>query len=468
MTESFLKELAERCASSTFQTLSPRSIHQVKRAVLDSIGCALGAWRLGEQREVLSVLLALGGAPEATVWGAGIKAPAPTVALAVGTICSSLEYAAHCDVIPAAVAVAEMHHSDGRSLITALAAAFRTLTALKQVLAAGIEAHGLHWPGQLATFAAAAAACTLRGTTVEQTANALSLAGCVAPVAPFEAFTGGSGAKDVYGGWGGMAGVLAARLSQVGLGGPLNLVEGTRGLGRAWLHAAPPASELVSAISSAEDGWGSQIRFKPFPSCVSVHPSLSALEALLERYPDLNVDNIARIKVHTYPYAAELSNTSASETPIAARVHIPTLCATMLLRGEVDPEDVEVPSLLDPRLRELAAKVSVTAVGGSEDETGAVNGFSERIERTRENDPSARRRPARVTIVLRDGRHLEASVAAPKWAVGEPASDSELERKFERLVGDLMAAERRQALMHTIWQLEAVEDIADLVAYLTL
>ena len=152
----------------------------------------------------------------------------------------------------------------------------------------------------------------------------------------------------------------------------------------------------------------------------------------------------------------------------------------------------------DPRLRELAAKVSVTAVGGSEDETGAVNGLSERIERTRarisgrgrigghsgrrvavngfserierirENDPSARRRPARVTIVLRDGRHLEASVAAPKWTAGEPASDSELERKFERLVGDLMAAERRQALMRTIWQLEAVEDVADLVAYLTL
>jgi hypothetical protein len=47
-------------------------------------------------------------------------------------------------------------------------------------------------------------------------------------------------------------------------------------------------------------------------------------------------------------------------------------------------------------------------------------------------------------------------------------SDGELERKFERLVGDVMTEERRQGLMRTVWQLEAVEDVVDLVAYLAL
>jgi 2-methylcitrate dehydratase PrpD len=91
MTEYFLDRLADFCAETTYDALPPGRIHQVKRAVLDCVGCALGAYRVGADRDLLAVIHALGGPAEATIWGDGSRVPAHYAALAVGTIGSHLE-----------------------------------------------------------------------------------------------------------------------------------------------------------------------------------------------------------------------------------------------------------------------------------------------------------------------------------------------------------------------------------------
>ena len=450
----FLERLADFCAKTTYDALPPGTIHEVKRAVLDCLGCALGAYRIGANRDLIPVICGLGGPAEATIWGDGSRVPAPYAALAVGTIAAHLEYSAHSDVIPAAFAVAEARHSDGQALIAALAAAFGVTAALKQLLASGIEAHGLHWPGQLLATASTAAACKLEQTTVDQMASALSLAGCLAPIAPFEAFTKGARAKDLYGGWGGMLGVLAARLSRVGFAGPASPFEGVRGLGRAWLHTPPSPQDLRSALAAARSDVSLQLRFKPFASCVSAHPALSALEIVCSRIkdvrgqPDLDVGDIARVEVSTYTYAAELSSESTGQTPVSARVNIPYLCAALLLDGVVGGEQAEEPRRSDPRLHDMAAKVSVIELPG----TGA--------------ELSARSRPASVAVIMRDGERFEASVSGPKWEQDAPPSDAELEHKFHSLVGNLIPPARCETLVRTLWQLETVTDVGDVVAYL--
>jgi 2-methylcitrate dehydratase PrpD len=300
----------------------------------------------------------------------------------------------------------------------------------------------------LAAYSTAAAACMLGRATARQISGALSLAGCLAPVAPFEPFTEGAGGKDLYGGWGGLVGIMAARLSAVGFAGPGNLFEGARGLGRAWLHAVPSSQDLAAALAAARSGTVSHFRFKPFASCVSAHPALSAIETLRAEHPDLEVDDVARIEVGTYAYAVELSHRSAAHTPICARVNIPYLCAALLLDGVVGAEQAEAPRLSDPRLRDLAAKVTVFEMCGTD--TGL----------------SVRRRPACVTVVMQDGRRLEASANGPRWEEDSPPSDADLERKFRQLVGGLMTPARRDALVRTLWRLESVADVGEVVAYL--
>jgi len=143
-----------------------------------------------------------------------------------------------------------------------------------------------------------------------------------------------------------------------------------------------------------------------------------------------------------------LSGESSADTPISARVNLPYLCAALLSDSVVGAEQAEEPRLSDPRVRELADRVSVFEMPGTD--VGL----------------EARERPASVSIVMRDGRRLEASVGGPKWGQDAPASDADLEHKFRCLVGDLMTPTRRETLLHMLWQLESVPDIRDVVAYL--
>lgn len=446
MSEYLLDRLGRLCAGMTYDALPPTYVHQVKRVILDSIGCALGGWRVKANRDLVLFLRDLDGAPEATIWGDGSKVPAPYAALAIGTIASHLESSLYSDITSAAFATGEMRHSDGRALIVAVAAALDVRAAIKQLLASGIEAHGLHWPAQASVYAATAAACTLLNATARQTTDALSFAGCLTPVAPFEAFTKGASVKDFYGGWCGMLGVMAARWGKVGFGGPPNLFEGKRGLGRTWRHAVPSTSELASAFAVAESHAAEAATFKAFAACTCAHPALSAIGILRARHPELAIEDIAHIEVETYGYAAELSGASSAETSISARVNIPYLCAAMLLDGTVGAEQTEEPRLSDPRLRELASRISVSVMPGTD------------------QDLRARTRPASVRITTKDGQRLEASVSEPKWSGEDSPSDDDLERKFHQLVGELMAAERREALVRTLWQLESVSDVGDIVA----
>ena len=68
------------------------------------------------------------------------------------------------------------------------------------------------------------------------------------PATPFEAFTKGAPAKDIYDGWGSYLGVITAELGTIGISGPANLFEGERGLGKMWLDQAPTKEMLEYAF----------------------------------------------------------------------------------------------------------------------------------------------------------------------------------------------------------------------------
>ena len=145
-------------------------------------------------------------------------------------------------------------------------------------------------------FGAAAAAARLLGLDDETTAGAISLAGTLMPIAPFESFTRGGSVKDLYGGYPAYVGVRAAELAQNGIHGPKAFFESV---------------EL-------DPGEVHNVYIKPWASCRSTHAALTAFETLLplER-------PVASIRVETYPFAAELTADSDPTTAIGAKTSIP-------------------------------------------------------------------------------------------------------------------------------------------------
>ena len=84
MTKSLAHQFAEYACALRFRDLSPDTVHEVKRRIIDSIGCALGAWNEEPcriAREVASEFSAKNGA---TIIGTHHQAPPDWAAFATG------------------------------------------------------------------------------------------------------------------------------------------------------------------------------------------------------------------------------------------------------------------------------------------------------------------------------------------------------------------------------------------------
>src|SRR5688500_20266851 len=128
------RKLAEYAAGVSFEALSPKVVHEVKRRVLDSFGCAYGAYAAPVGEIVRIVGGAATSSPGATAFGCGKgDGFAPLTTFSNGALVRyldfndtylSLEPAHPSDNIPACFAAAEIAGADGRQLVAAIILAY--------------------------------------------------------------------------------------------------------------------------------------------------------------------------------------------------------------------------------------------------------------------------------------------------------------------------------------------------------
>ncbi|MCW4014347.1 MAG: MmgE/PrpD family protein [Candidatus Bathyarchaeota archaeon] len=438
-----IQQLAQTTTNTNIKDITPHEQHQIKRIILDRIATATAAAQLNIHQELITHIQKTSTTQEATIWGTPGKVSHHHAALLNGVISAHLEYSPHNSMIPSLLALAETRKTTGQELLTALSAGYKIERIVNRLLASAVEKRGMHWPAYLSAFPATAASCLLLEHTTEQTANALSLVGCISPATPFEAFTQGTPAKDIYDGWGSYLGVLAAELGATGIGGPINLFEGERGLGKMWLDQAPTEEMIAYAFTPVKS---SEVRhgIKAYPSCAAAHPTLTAVENLLETNT-VNTEAIQSIEVTTYRFGADLSNSSTPDTPISAKVNIPILTAAMLKHKKIDPSYTEPPHLNDPETHALAKKITVKSLP---DENDSVYGRS---------------RFAEITITMKDGSKITSKADKTKWSAPEQASDKELVDKYRTLVADYLSTDQRDMLETKIITLETLTDVSEIV-----
>jgi len=109
------ERLARYCHSLTFKDLPETVVHEVKRRVLDSLGCALGAWNAPPCRFARQVAQRVKIVRGATLWGTGHKTLPELATFANGGLVRYFDFndtylakePAHpSDNIPAVLAVA--------------------------------------------------------------------------------------------------------------------------------------------------------------------------------------------------------------------------------------------------------------------------------------------------------------------------------------------------------------------------
>jgi 2-methylcitrate dehydratase PrpD len=388
--------------------------------ILDTIGCGLAARALGVGSEALSLVIEQGGRPESTAIGYETLLPAPSAALANGMLCHYLDYddthtgsGMHVSVtvLPAALAAAQAIGASGRELVAAVIAGSEA--AIRIGMAAPLEFHrrGFHPTSVCGIFGATAAAGRLMGVGPEALTNALGLAGSLAS-GLFEYLGDGSATKPLHPGWAAHAGIQAVRLAMRGTTGPRTILEGRFGLYSAFVGNSD--NGLEAQLSDLGTRWETpDIAFKPYPACHYSHASLDAVRILMNE-KHLHADDVASVVAIVPRDAVALVLEPADSkvrprTPYEAKFSLQFSIAALLLDGTVGVDTFTAQRIADPRLLEVAKRVSYEVS-------------------TYETYPAAFPGGARVSTV--DGKVYTADLAHQRGSTGNPMRNEDIREKF--------------------------------------
>ncbi|MDP8221787.1 MAG: MmgE/PrpD family protein [Candidatus Lernaella stagnicola] len=185
------KKLAEFAASISFDDLPPAVVEKTKHCVLDFCANVYGSLQIEAVQQVIEYIRALGGPPTATVLGAGFATGQHQAAFLNGTLGEALEAQdglrfggnhPGVAVIPAALALAESLHLDGRRLLEAIVVGYEVAGRIAAAIHPQHTLAGFLPTGTCGAFGAAAAAAKLLGHDADLMLNALGNAGYLAPL----------------------------------------------------------------------------------------------------------------------------------------------------------------------------------------------------------------------------------------------------------------------------------------------
>jgi 2-methylcitrate dehydratase PrpD len=438
------RELAATLARITYADLSANVVDDARRAVMDWLGSAWAGSLEPPARMAQHVAAGLGASREATVFSCG-RASAAVAALANGVASHILELDdvhkgstlhAAAPVISAAYAVAEREHADGRAFLLAVTLGYDAALRIGEAVN---PSHYRYWhpTGTAATFGAAVAAGSLLKLSAEQMRDALGSAGSQA-AGLWEFNADGAMSKHLHPGKAAFNGVLSADLARAGFTGASHILEGDRGFFRA-------TSESYDE-TRITDGLGA--RWKISENCYKLHSCCGHTHSAVDCALDLRatIDRpISAIAIETYAAGHAIAGNPHPQTPYQAKFSIAYCVAAALLDGRVGLEQFSAERLADPAILALLHRTRVTVAG---DLTAKY--------------PAAW--PARVAIVLEDGRVLLAAADYPRGNPENPVSTADLEAKFTGLVAPRFGEAAAQRALDAVRSLVDCPDLAGVFA----
>ncbi len=432
------RRLAEYAAGVHFAHLAPETVHEVKRRVLDSIGCAFGAYDSEVAAIVRRVALSGESRPGAGIIGIRHSAPPPLAAFANGAMVRYLDYndtylsrePAHpSDNIPACFAAAEACGAGGRELIAAIALAYEVQCRLCD--AASIRARG--WDHvTYGCFSTALAAGLLLGLDADRLEQAVHLAGVssaalrqtrVGQLSMWKGCAFANAARN---------GVFAALLAREGMTGPEEIFEGPMGF-----------QALVSGPFELDpESWGppAMIRRTSIKFWPAEYHSQSAIDAALQLRAELGgPPDLRSLHLHSFDAAVDIIGSEPEKWEPATREtadhSLPYCVAVALLDGEVGLAQFNDQRIRHPDVRSLMRKITIGR------DAGLTARYPEGI-------------PNRLELTTVDGRTLSCEVSFPRGHHRNPMTDAEVTAKYRALSLRVLTLRQVEALAERIWRLE--------------
>jgi 2-methylcitrate dehydratase len=453
MSDRITKALAQFASRVSYDNLTERTISEVKRRVIDTIGCLISGYN--EDASVAARKLAdryING-KGATIIGSGKKAPADIAAFANGTAIRYLDYndtylsvePLHpSDVIAPLAALAEERGISAKRLIAAIAAAYEIGVIFCDE--ASLKSNGWDHVNYI-TIATVVGGANLLGLSPEETEQALALA--IVPHAAMRQTRNGEISM-----WKGAAAANAARnavfalqLAECGMKGPYEPFEGTMGVNYQMLNKQLNPDSVVAKLANNDSPDRITITYvKNWAVEYMTQSAIEAALALREQIQDLA--DIQHIHIETFQLAYDVLAKDKQKwepkTRETADHSLPYIVMAALEDKKIDLNTFSAQRLADKQTLERL-KTIITVEVTDEMNAGYPDG-----------------NPNRITITLRDGNKLQKLVKHPAGHSGNPMSNEQIERKFLRLTDGYLTGEQQNQGLKEIWSLENQTDYSAL------
>ncbi len=438
-----LEYISDYGASLSYDGLTGEAVHAVKQRLLDSIGCALGAYTAEPCKMVRRLCFPTGSPLTARVMGSLAGTSPEMAAFANATMVRYLDFndayrvkdAGHpSDVISAVLAMGEAVHADGKALITATVLAYEVQCRIIEETI--LDQKGWDQPVYV-VLGAALGAGKLLGLTKEQLGNAAALAltpnmamyqNRVGELSMWKAGAAGMAARQ---------GIFAALLAREGMTGPEEAIEGKYGL-----------MNQVTGPFSFEPLGGDGNRFRIARTNIKSYPVRDSCQLVVRTALDLRQqvppEEIESLHVDTYAsayrWAVEPAQLWAPKTRETADHSIPFSIAAAVLDGDVSPQSFSHGRFLDPDVLDLMGRMRIEE---SPEFTAQTPGV----------------RNCRIEAATRSGETRVAHRALTAEEVEKGMTDEEVEAKYLGLVRDVLTPDQARATLDLVGRLEEVDDV---------
>ncbi|MBI4193611.1 MAG: MmgE/PrpD family protein [Betaproteobacteria bacterium] len=423
------RQLTAFIAGTAQREHPPAVMEAASRALVDFIGCAVGASDDAPARPVRQAIKSWNASGKARIICGGRTTPA-LAALANGTMAHAMDYddthpmgAGHPSgpCWSTALALAEEHGCSEREAIAAFITGFEVMAKLggggPPGVGRSLQRRGFHPTSVFGRAGAAAVACVLMKLDEQQTAYALGVAATTAGglVGSF-----GTHGKPFHAGKAAMDGILAAQLAAGGFVSATHLY----GLEKGLLDAFIQNREVeVPPLDDFDHKWeilGNS--FKPFASCRATHASTQAARSLADR---VKGRKIAAVHAKVHPNALVTAGKLAPRTPLEGKFSVP-FCIALGLRGyRVVATDFTDATMRDPAVMEVVPAVKLDAVQGQAPHS------------------------AYLDVILEGGERLRAQTDVVMGHPDNPMSRDALRAKFEGLVEPVLGRDKTADLYET-------------------
>jgi 2-methylcitrate dehydratase PrpD len=428
-------------------------LHEARRLLLNQLKASVGA----TTHDAVRILHEWGqaadqrGAPATVLWFGG-QLGAEQAIMVNGALFEVLDFHdtyiptfmhATSAVLPAVLAAGELHGSSGRAVLNALAIGMEVELAVATILMPTGYYRGFVPAGLVGGVGAAAGCAVLAGIDAERTANALGLAMCTA-FGTYESV--GSMALSYITGATARSGFTAFQLAARGLDAPRTAFEGEKGMLSSYSNES--ADKIDSVLATLGSSWRIHGQtYKTVPTETITHGPIECVLALRERAAGRTV---ARMRFGVEAIVVKIADERRErfgnpDSELRARFDTRFCAAAAWQRGHFTLDEMRAGAYSDPQILDLRSRIELVADAGFSTFDGAA-----------------------LEITYTDGSKDSIRVPAFLGTPQNRMSDAQLAAVFRSAAQGLLPAERCDAILVAVSELDTASSLRPLLSLLSL